>query len=1004
MLLIAAAGCKKDIIGEEEINVLEPLPSVSVLSSVLGLVEDEAGSALEGVTVSLRDQEQVTDENGYFRFAEVKTSTLSGGYLSFKKTGYFDNYKFHYASEAGDQSFLRVAMLDKSEPQSFNAMQGGLITAVDNWQGEVYFPADVIADKNGNQYSGNVNVYAKWIDPVSSDLTEQMPGDLRAVNSSEELVQLSTFGMMAVELRDDTGGKLNIAAGKSATMKMTIPSELLESAPDSIPTWSFDEVSGYWLQEGYAVPTPSSPDVYSTEVTHFSYWNYDAPWPIIDWCATLTYEDGTPVANTEVFIRIVDSGVTKSSFTNTRGKVSGSLPKDQLLELILHSTACGGEYFSMEIGPYSEAQNISIVVPTPNNAENIKCIGTLSCDGQPVNNGYVIITNENFVTQVAPTNADGYYEIDILDCGLSKLTVQGFDLDSGMVADAETFEEPTNPLQVDQETCTGVVFEEYIDYTIDGEKYFIEDPIARILNEDLDFTGSKGLTNLCWDSNSNGIGDAGEDSDSNGVIDEFDCGSPEIRISVEDALMGINTTLSIIVTVNGITSWDANSGIEVTIDNLGTMAGQYVEGSFSGKMSTGPDSEDVEVTGEFKIRLKSIETRYSVSGFIWVDSNGNSQSEGDELGNISFASSVELIDENGNLEAMTTTDALGNYKFNNVDPGPYQIKIIKPALVEFVDANVGQNECSDSDIDPATGLSDVFIVTDDNISCIDAGFQDPGVFPCEVEILQSASTCSGSDGRVLIDFPNAPGQSTSIVVGGTVYDNPNGGDFTFSGPAGEYEYTVLSDSGTLCAGEFTIEESDEADICELFGLEYCENGIPIYESAEYWCPGLGSNYTFLWSDGSTEDFRTFDVSSTYTLTITDDNGCSGTAELAVDLSEHYQITGFVWEDNPIGEDGIYQAGEEKIGNIIVNLYEGNTNGTPRSTTTLQDGSYSFEITDRTQAYYISIELPNGYEYSPERVGSDNDVNSKIDPVTGTEEIEFSDCVIPNNIHIGIKPQ
>ncbi|MCW5614305.1 MAG: hypothetical protein KIT32_04230 [Rhodocyclaceae bacterium] len=57
----------------------------------------------------------------------------------------------------------------------------------------------------------------------------------------------------------------------------------------------------------------------------------------------------------------------------------------------------------------------------------------------------------------------------------------------------------------------------------------------------------------------------------------------------------------------------------------------------------------------------------------------------------------------------TTTDASGNYFFD-VEPGTYSIAVTAPAGFVVTGQNLGGNEATDSDIDPATGMSDTVTV------------------------------------------------------------------------------------------------------------------------------------------------------------------------------------------------------------------------------------------------------------------------------------------------------
>lgn len=76
------------------------------------------------------------------------------------------------------------------------------------------FPAEAIVDIQGNNHNGMVFTTAKFLDPGDKELGNIMPGGLIADASNNNTVVLGTLGMMAVELRDGDGRKLQLKSGK----------------------------------------------------------------------------------------------------------------------------------------------------------------------------------------------------------------------------------------------------------------------------------------------------------------------------------------------------------------------------------------------------------------------------------------------------------------------------------------------------------------------------------------------------------------------------------------------------------------------------------------------------------------------------------------------------------------------------------------------------------------------------------------------------------------------
>lgn len=85
----------------------------------------------------------------------------------------------------------------------------------------------------------------------------------------------------------------------------------------------------------------------------------------------------------------------------------------------------------------------------------------------------------------------------------------------------------------------------------------------------------------------------------------------------------------------------------------------------------------------------------------------------------------------------------------------------------------------------------------------------------------------------------------------------------------------------------------------------------------------------------------------------------------------------VWND--VNKNGIQDAGEGGIANVIVNLFDCNDN-LIASTTTNANGNYLFSNL-QANSYYVKFELKNGYSFSPKNAGNFL-VDSDADPLTG----------------------
>jgi hypothetical protein len=146
--------------------------------------------------------------------------------------------------------------------------------------------------------------------------------------------------MLAVELSGSNGEKLQLASGKSATLTFPITAVQQADAPMTIPLWYFDQATGMWKEEGNAKRRGNT---YVGVVTHFSFWNVDVPYPLIEFSATFTDQRKQPLSGLKVIIKgkIDTCGITGSGFTDASGMVKGKIPANPGTENVhLFSMRC----------------------------------------------------------------------------------------------------------------------------------------------------------------------------------------------------------------------------------------------------------------------------------------------------------------------------------------------------------------------------------------------------------------------------------------------------------------------------------------------------------------------------------------------------------------------------------------------------------------------------------------------------------------------------------------
>lgn len=422
-LLLLATACNRDndytVIEEDKITE----EGMLIEGNLNGRVVNEDLLPIDLAKVEVSGKTTETDENGFFRIENVSISDL-GSLVEITKEGYFDGYKFTYV-EPGENSYLKVKLINDQIDKSFASSGAGEVEL--NGGAKISFPANAIAKQDGSPYSGTVNVQGHWYDPTSDELGYSMPGDLRGIDTEEAKVQLATYGMMAVELTGTNGETLLLSDGMTARLSFPLPSTL--SAPDSMPLWYFDEVSGYWKEEGQAVKQNNT---LVAEVSHFSFWNCDVPFPYVNIKGRLISEDGVPLANQLVTIRDNNSNTSGTDITNESGIFQGKVPQGVPLDIILQGCSITSV---TDIGILNEDQNLGDIVVEGINAYTLT--GNLvDCNSEPVINGYLFIKATNSsssVTNDLPTiavpNSDGLVETVLFLCDDTDLELIGIDRD-----------------------------------------------------------------------------------------------------------------------------------------------------------------------------------------------------------------------------------------------------------------------------------------------------------------------------------------------------------------------------------------------------------------------------------------------------------------------------------------------------------------------------------------------------------------------------------------------
>ncbi len=321
----------------------------------------------------------------------------------------------------------------------------------------------------------------------------------------------------------------------------------------------------------------------------------------------------------------------------------------------------------------------------------------------------------------------------------------------------------------------------------------------------------------------------------------------------------------------------------------------------------------------------------TIGDHVWIDNNRNGLQDAGEPGMPGIV--VSLLDANGAVVAVDTTDSNGNYLFDDLTPGDYSIRITKPDGFAISPINQGGNDAADSDLDPATGQSAVYTLSPDE-------------------------TDLSADG----------GLYELAALGDFVWNDSDHDGIQDSTETGVMGVTVRLLNGNSIQIAETTTDND--------GFYIFRNLDPGTYQVEFVAP---TDYKFTLVNQGSDDAIDSDAdlatgrTGQVTLTVGEER-----LDLDAGIFKPASVGDRVWLDS--NGNGLQDAGETGVPGVTVLLYDAD-NTLKGSTTTTADGLYLFDDL-LPGTYEIRFQLPSGYIFSPANSGDDA-ADSDADRITGS---------------------
>ena len=401
LFILVVQSCKKD-------NNSDPDKSASDVSiDITGSIVGENGTYISNAMIELHGQTAMSDEQGVFRLKDVLVSK-GRNYLEVNKDGYFFGGRNFYVEDS-EPVRVMVKLLERQLIGTISASTGGTAETTDGLK--VKLPAGAIS----GGYSGDINVYGKYMDPTDPETILSIPG-MEGQNLAGDDGLLLSFGMGQIELEDGSGNELKLANEMTAEITMPIPNELLASAESTIPLWYFDETKGIWIEEGEA---QIQGDKYVGSVEHFSAWNCD------DFTCGF-YQDiqvTCPKTDMEgIIVRLDIKGrnfPTTTAVNSATGRIRVFIPCSEEIELTVilpaSQTAPSTEYFlgSISTGEEASAEPVVVNIDCPNFTTVSGC--AVDAEGNPITNGYMYLQFDDFRGAPVYFDNNGCFTATIFD-------------------------------------------------------------------------------------------------------------------------------------------------------------------------------------------------------------------------------------------------------------------------------------------------------------------------------------------------------------------------------------------------------------------------------------------------------------------------------------------------------------------------------------------------------------------------------------------------------------
>ena len=428
-----------------------------------------------------------------------------------------------------------------------------------------------------------------------------------------------------------------------------------------------------------------------------------------------------------------------------------------------------------------------------------------------------------------------------------------------------------------------------------------------------------------------------DDLDADGVQDGGETGVPNVVVNLltnGTVIASTTTDVSGAYAFTNLPPWDYQVQVVVPAGWYVSPQDQGADDAADSDIDTGTGLAAVTtlVSGENDPTWDAgLYLPASLGDYVWEDVDGDGVQDGGEPAVPGVV--VTLYDAATNALGVTTTDVAGAYAFTNLVPGTYFAGFAPPAGWQITLQDRGGDDALDSDADQITGYTiPTVLISGENDPTWDAGVYRPASLGDFVwDDLNADGVQDGGETGV-------PNVVVNLLTNGTVIASTTtdvSGAYAFTNlPPWDYQVQVVAP-----AGWYVSPQDQGAD------------------------------------DAADSDIDTGTGLAAVTTLVSGENDPTWDAGLYLPAS----LGDFIWLDTD--GNGIQDAGEAGLPNILVDLYAGG-GAWVAATTTDVNGAYAF--TNLVPGdYYIDVDVPAGWFTSPPNQGGNGALDSDIDSAGST---------------------